>query len=219
MRKIYSAFFTSLIAISLWGSTNHVAAQQDQAGNEKADSITDCKFPEIRDELALRVATDQKARFALIDAKQENAEKKQLVARVQEIDAENTNWLRRQVEEHGWLGKSLVGEKGAHNAWLLVQHADRHPKFQKSCLELIGKLPAGEVAPIDIAYLTDRVLSAEGLPQRYGTQCTMENGVARVKEVEDPDNLNQRREELGLPPIEEYLKMVEEMYSKQAKDN
>ena len=77
--------------------------------------------------------------------------------------------------------------------------------------------PEGEVAARDIAFLTDRVLVAQGKPQRYGTQGVMENGKAVVKNVEDRDNLDKRRKELGLPPIDQYLKQLEDVYKSQPK--
>ncbi len=80
----------------------------------------------------------------------------------------------------------------------LVQHADKDGKFQKRCLELMKSAGKGEVAPVDIAYLTDRVLIAEGKPQRYGTQSVIENGKAMAKNVEDRANLDKRRGSWGL---------------------
>ena len=39
------------------------------------------------------------------------------------IDAEKADRLRQILSDHGWPGKSLVGEQGAHDAWLIAQHA------------------------------------------------------------------------------------------------
>jgi len=197
--------------------------KKDQT-NEKADD--DCKLPETRDEIAKRVAEDQKARFKLLGSNQPKSEgekkdgkqesRAELFKRLSKIDKANTAWLKQQVETHGWLGKSLVGVKGAHDAWLLVQHADLDRKFQRTCLDLMTAMPKGEVGPTDIAYLTDRVLLAEGKPQRYGTQCKLTNGKAEVQDVEDREKLNERRSSVGLEPIEKYLKQVEKMYAGQS---
>ena len=177
--------------------------------------ITECKLPEIRDELAKRVEADQVARKSLgkLDRNDKDYKKKELELenRTVKIDKKNAAWLKKQVEKHGWLGKTLVGKEGAHNAWLLAQHADLDPKFQKHCLELMTKMPDGEVAQSDIAYLTDRVLVAENKPQRYGTQVHYPNGKVEVREVEDPENLNKRRLSVGLGSVEEYLKIFEKV--------
>ena len=191
-----------------------------------ADDQDSCSHPELRDELAKRVDADQAARKELINAmggsnsgvQNLSIKKLAVIGKMTKIDHENREWLKEQIDEHGWPGKSKVGKEGAHNAWLLVQHADSDRKFQERCLKLMKAEPKGEVAPVDIAYLTDRVLVARGEPQRYGTQCVMENGKAVVRDVEDRENLNARRKELGLEPIEKYLKQIEAVYQKQSVD-
>jgi hypothetical protein len=55
------------------------------------------------------------------------------------VDADNLAWLKEVVAEVGWPGQSMVGEDGAHAAWLLAQHADQDPAFQRRCLELLPK--------------------------------------------------------------------------------
>jgi hypothetical protein len=77
--------------------------------------------------------------------------------RVRAVDAANTARMKRIVAERGWPGRSLVGDDGAQAAWLLVQHADHDPAFQRACLELLGQaVQAGEADARQHAYLTDR---------------------------------------------------------------
>src|SRR5687768_13706736 len=81
-----------------------------------------------------------------------------LGAAIKKADQENTERLGAVIEKHGWPANSLVGKDGSHAAWLLVQHADADPKFQRTCLDLMARLPKSEVSQTDLAYLTDRVL-------------------------------------------------------------
>ena len=47
--------------------------------------------------------------------------------------------------------------------WLLAQHADADPAFQRHCLGLLAAaVEAGEATLTDQAFLTDRVLLARG---------------------------------------------------------
>jgi hypothetical protein len=80
---------------------------------------------ELRAELLRRVAADQEARHALD------------VEAMTAADGENLPWLRQVITDVGWPGKSLVGADGAHAAWLLAQHADSDPAFQRQCLDLL----------------------------------------------------------------------------------
>lgn len=171
----------------------------------------DVKEPTLREELLARVKTDQAARTKLIDAG--NPPPPDLLKAVKEADEKNRAWLKGVVEKHGWPGKSLVGEDGAHAAWLLVQHADADLPFQKTCLVLLeAATKKGEATGTDLAYLTDRVLAAEGKKQRYGTQLELKGGKLVPKQLEDPEQVDARRKELGLMPMAEYVAFAEKMY-------
>ena len=112
-----------------------------------------------------------------------------------ETHARNGALIRKIVQDHGWPGVSLVGDDGAGAAWLVVQHMDEDPEFQRRCLELMQHaFAAGEVQPRNLAYLTDRVLSHEGKPQMYGTQGR------GVTSPEDEARIDRNRAEIGLPP-------------------
>ena len=106
----------------------------------------------------------------------------------------------------------MVGEDGALAAFLLVQHADRDPQFQKKCLPLLeAAVRVGEASASNLAYLTDRVLIAEGKPQRYGTQFQTVGGKSAPFPIEDAENVDARRNAVGLGPLAEYAKQIENM--------
>jgi hypothetical protein len=184
--------------------------------------------PELRQELLLRVEQDQAARIAMVDWLRDNApsgdmnsvnfpqqkkdEFEEFALKVREVDAANTKWLTGVLKEHGWPSNSLVGKDGANAAWLLIQHADADTKFQRRCLDLMAKLPNDEVAPQNLAYLTDRVLLAEGKKQLYGTQFAPIDGKLQPRPIEDEANVDARRAEVGLPPLAEYAKFLESQF-------
>ncbi|WP_165234315.1 DUF6624 domain-containing protein [Aquisphaera insulae] len=189
------------------------------------------KEPELRQELLRRVEADQKARGDLIARMKEQEgtkppgdgktvkrhgitfDKKAFEA-VKKADEENTKRLAEIVRKHGWPTVSLVGKDGTHAAWLLVQHADAEPGFQRKCLDLMNRLPKGESLSDDVAYLTDRVLLAEGKKQLYGTQFESVAGKWEPRPLEDPANVDKRRAEVGLLPLAEYVKQLESVYGK-----
>ena len=121
------------------------------------------------------------------------------------IDAKNTKRLKEIIADIGWPVISKVGGEVASAAWLIVQHADREPEFQQQCLALMKKLSEGEVSKKDLAYLEDRVRVKNNLPTLYGTQF-FENaeGIFGPHQIEDIENLNKRRNEMGLEPFEDY---------------
>lgn len=165
----------------------------------------------LRKELLRIVKEDQDARKDLIE--KAPASDSQALRKMVAIDRKNTARMKEIVEKHGWPGKSLVGEDGAHAAWLLVQHADKDLAFQKRCLKLLEKaVKDGEASGIDLAYLTDRVLVAEKKKQLYGRQFRQLDGKMEPQPIEDEANLDARRKKVGMSSMAEYRKLMEQVY-------
>lgn len=129
------------------------------------------------------------------------------------VDDAHRRRLYEIVDQHGWPGKTLVAADGENAAWLIVQHADVDRAFQKKCLRLMEAMPQGEVEPKHLAYLTDRILVGEHKPQRYGTQIDNE---FKPRPIEDAENVDKRRAEMGLQPLADYLREAKEAYEKLA---
>src|SRR6516225_2415670 len=117
------------------------------------------------------------------------------------------------ITDIGWPGRSIVGDDGADAAWLLVQHADHDPAFQRQCLELLTVAARhGEATNAQVAYLTDRVLLAEGKPQEFGTQTTGRNGQWVPCDLRDPGHVDQRRAAMSLGSLADNLARITEEY-------
>jgi Family of unknown function (DUF6624) len=157
---------------------------------------------ELRAELRRRVEADQAARLPPD------------IAAMEAADAANLPWLRQLITDVGWPGKSLVGEDGARDAWLLAQHADRDPVFQRQCLDLLAAaVERGEATAVQQAYLTDRVLLHEGKPQEYGTQAIAREGGFVARNLRDSGHVDERRASVGLGPLAEYLALMADQHA------
>jgi hypothetical protein len=126
------------------------------------------------------------------------------------VDRNNTKYLKRLVAQEGWPTTSGVGKEAAHAAWLLAQHADHDPEFQAQCLKLMKSLPDDEVLAMNLAYLEDRVRVHRKQPQRYGTQFYQDGDYYGPRPIEDIENLDTRRQSVGLGPFKDYEAIMEE---------
>lgn len=127
------------------------------------------------------------------------------------VDARNLTRFKQIVAAYGFPDATQVGSDGFGAAWLLVQHADRDPAFQQEMLELMieRNLIEGE----QLAMLTDRVLRAQGKPQRYGSQFTEEAGRQVPQPIEEPvERLDERRAAMGMMPFADYRCAMGVMY-------
>jgi len=169
---------------------------------------------QLHDELLARMEKEQNLRGALIDSPDDI----QLLMRLAEGDAQNTMWLDEVIQQQGWPTKSMVGEDGAQAAFLIVQHSPA-PQFQKKCLKLLERaVDQNEADTINLAYLTDRIRIFDGKPQVYGTQGQSNaDGFLIPFPIEDEEHVDERRKAIGLEPIAEYFKNMNESYKTGAK--
>lgn len=130
------------------------------------------------------------------------------------VDSKNTADLKDLLKIYEWFKISEFDAQTDQNAWLLVQHADADPDFQKSVLTILTKLYPKETSGRNYAYLYDRVAASwndpkKQTPQRYGTQ-GMCKGPSQWEPIpiEDPTNLDKRRAEVGLGTEAEYMEQV-----------
>jgi hypothetical protein len=166
----------------------------------------------LREALRQRTIRDQDLRDRWIRDEKNEALQKQ----VQDLDHDNTAWLKRVVATQGWPSISKMGRDGAQQAWLLVQHADADPAFQEQVLALMRvAVTKGEASGSLLAYLTDRVRRAQGRPQVYGTQFgPTVDGKLAPEPIEDAEHVDARRDAVGLGTMAEYRAQMAQTYLK-----
>jgi hypothetical protein len=70
-----------------------------------------------------------------------------------------------------------------------------------------------QIQPRHYAMLKDRILLAQGKPQVYATRFQDDgSGVLRPQATEDWEGVEARRLAMGLPPLNEYGKLLTETY-------
>jgi hypothetical protein len=191
------------------------AASPDPTATASASvdhEIASSSNPVLRDELLAMMAEDQAVRTGVAPPGDDRTAD-ELFAVWPQVDADNALRMAEILDEFGWPGWSLVGEDGALAAWVLIQHADLNLDLQKRGLALMrAAVAADDADPSDLAYLIDRVLVAEGKPQIYGTQLSInEDGeVAPRTPIEDEANVDARRAEMGLGTLEAYYEEFRE---------
>jgi hypothetical protein len=206
----------ALIAVLLCAPTNdgssawsHIRRAHERAANLAAAD------QDLRKELLRRRDAEQKLRHETIEAQKKGPIPSELMRRLTDVDRANREWLKEVTDKKGWPGQKLVGFDGSDAAWLLVQHADPEPAFQKRCLTLLEEaVRRKDARPTHLAYLTDRVLTGEGKMQVYGTQFTTKDGRLEPRPIEDAANVDRRRAAVGLRPLAEYRKQMEKLYGK-----
>lgn len=158
---------------------------------------------------------DQEVQRFLIESTQEQRnnqkERDSLHNNKEEVFEDNCERAKIIFRDHGFPGFDLVGEKSSKNYWLIVQHCDNHLEFQQTVLtEMKKHVDNKNASGRNYAYLTDRVRINSGQPQLYGTQVQYDTdkGIAYPKELESPEDVDNRRLAIEMEPLDEYLDRV-----------
>lgn len=163
--------------------------------------------PTLKAELIEMAKADQAARLKWLETR-DSADKEKYLA----LDKQNTLKIREVVKQYGWPGYALVDEEGSHAAWLIVQHASDRA-FKKEALTLLEEaVNRADAAPLDLAYLKDKIAIQEDRSQIYGTQFQFEKEGISFYPIEDIENIDARRSALGLSSLAEYAQQTSKLF-------
>lgn len=121
-------------------------------------------------------------------------------------DSVNLIKVTKILEKHGWLGPDVIGRQGNSALFLVIQHSDI--TVQEKYLPMMREAVKNKKAQgSNLALLEDRVALRQGKKQIYGSQIGRNEatGIHYVLPLEDPDHVDARRAEVGLPPLAEYV--------------
>lgn len=187
--------------------------QQPSYGQKKKQSV---QLPEISKEIMKMRDNDQRNRIKwadMIRKGKNNSEKfREFTKEIIAVDRNNTARMREIISKYGWPTFDLVGEEASNGAWVIIQHSDRNPLFQATCLSLLkSAVDNGQSNPRNYAYLYDRVQVSKGEKQLYATQSSTNNGLTKGQfyPIEDESGVQIRREQMGIAQtVEEYAESM-----------
>jgi len=124
------------------------------------------------------------------------------------VDSTDMIYVEELFKTVGYPGKSIVGEPLNIVAWEVLQrNPDKIGEYRDLIVEAgeSGELPMQKVATME-----DYYLMVNNLPQQYGTQGMIKSsGEKFIWPIEDAENVNQRRKEVGFDQtVEEYAKEI-----------
>ena len=165
---------------------------------------------DARQQLSERGLTDQAVREGFGAGGSVDSAQAALMART---DSANTAWLKAYVARWGWPTAEQVGGDNVESAFLIVQHAVHDTAFMRAMLPAIEQAhDRGELKGDAVAMLTDRVEVKARRPQIYGTQLSLKDGRLVLDPIADSASVDSRRQRLGLPPLAEYLRLIDSVF-------
>lgn len=175
-------------------------------------------YPDIAQELTERRRHDLDVRQRLVT---EGKLFRGYNPEMEEVHLGNARRLQEIIVQIGWPAQEQVGEEASQAAWLIVQHAISLPSFMIGALALMKEQEKERtIDPVNLAFLSDRIAMYTNRPQSYGTQFVDdEQGRLVSYQLDDStEQVNQRREKLGLNTVEERLvELIAQMKVEQEK--
>ncbi len=174
----------------------------------------DESIAKVQKAITLMWQNDQSARGTYIALQTEDKQgaefwaERRAAAHTRLLDGRSANFIESLLSQYQWIDRDQFGDEVSAHAWILVQHADHLPDLQRRVLSRMEPLLATNgVSRKNYAFLWDRVAVNSDRAQRYGTQPTWEceDGKMALKPLEDPDNVNARRAQMGLNSVEQGL--------------
>jgi hypothetical protein len=125
---------------------------------------------------------------------------------INEKDSINLIKVKNILDKYGWLGADVVGVTGNVTLFLVIQHSDQETQ-EKYLPMMKGAVKNGKAEGSNLALLEDRVALKQGKLQIYGSQIARDTQTQLyyVSPLEDPDNVDKRRAEVGLGPLAGYV--------------
>lgn len=133
-------------------------------------------------------------------------ELKSIEDNINRADSINLARVTSLLDQFGWLGPGTIGNRGCMAEFLVIQHGPLH--IQEKYFPLLKEAAKkGSLPKKDLAILQDRMLVRRNKEQIYGSQVAFDNvdNVWFVLPLLDPENVDKRRIDVGLPPISEYV--------------
>lgn len=178
-----------------------------KSNKEKAEENLDKALVAILDTI---YEEDQKYRLQIeqIEKKYgwESDEMKAQWRIITEKDSVNLIRIKDILDHRGWLGADIIGNQGNITLFLVIQHSDL--ETQQKYLPLMREaVKKGNAQASSLALLEDRVALRKGGKQIYGSQVGRDQvtGEYYVLPLIDPDNVDERRREVGLGTIQDYI--------------
>ena len=116
-------------------------------------------------------------------------------------DHRNQELVISIIEKCGMPTLNEVTQKHMNAIWLGLQHTDEKIR-QKYFPQIEKAVENGDLSKQQYALMKDRILMDEGKPQIYGSQIKK----GKLYKLENPETVNERRKEMGMGTIEDYLK-------------
>lgn len=136
-----------------------------------------------------------------------------MLSRMDQILKKNLSDLKNLLNKYVWINISAFNARADNQAWLIVASATFDKTYQKKILPILKLyVDKKDTSGRNYAYLYDQIAVSDGKKQSFGTQGQCEGpGIWRPAPIDDEAHVNDRRLNLGMEPLEDFVKRFEKV--------
>ena len=177
----------------------------------RVGSSTPAQNKKLKEEL-VKMANKQREMLLHVVAKDQSKQSDQ--EKLHKTYDDHMNKLCQVIKTYGWPTTALVDEEGVFASFNLLKNAGTYD-LQRDLLPVIAAtIKKDPVQKREFAGLYDRLRVSAGMKQLFGTQAVSTGGFLVLYPIEDEAKLDSRRAEYGLPPMAQYINVLERTYRK-----
>lgn len=137
---------------------------------------------------------------------------KDLIPKVARLGHENFVEVCSILRQRGWLSRGLVGVDGFDAFIYVISNAGDMAGLRQLVPVLSEAFDKGEIGGNIVASIVDRIRVEGGVPQIFGTQAVIRNGVAYIYPLINDEKVDQYRKNYDLPPFRDQIIAMENRY-------
>jgi len=118
------------------------------------------------------------------------------------------------IKANGWPTTALVDEDGVSATYHILKNAGTYDLQRDLLPVIVAVIKKDPIQKKDFAGVYDRLRVTAGMKQLFGTQAVSMGGFLVLYPIEDEEDVDSRRAEYGLPPMDQYTKVLEGSYRK-----
>jgi hypothetical protein len=211
MKSIYKTLITTTLILIFATEVTHakIFSVSNSYCVAQPDSLSQAKRNAIIQELDSILIIDQKYRQISHNVRLKFGNESDTIKKLWKVISYNDSLNLKKVTEildhYGWIGPDAIGYECNSAIFLVIQHSNKSTmeKYLPMMKEAVKK---GNAYADQLALLVDRTEMLNDRPQIYGSQIQLKEGKYVLYKIIDIKNVNTRRAEVGLGPLEEYLK-------------
>ncbi len=169
----------------------------------------------------LKVKSKKKIRREILKMQEKQIEINQKVAKepkkdlIEKARTQNRNYLIRLCgifKEYGWLRKNTLKKEGLDAALYLIRNSNETDIQRELFPVIVEATQKGLIPKGNLASLIDKIRIETTGRQVFGTQIKIKNEIGYLYPLENESNLDKWRKMYDLPPISEFIKLIEIRY-------